>query len=149
MKRAQWLALLLGILLVTAPLIRADEEEYDDGDDDDEEAASTGEDKDVVVITAANFEEKVKKSKFALVGLGSRHAQGGVVWLAGRTPGASPAAGARQPGASARLDGRRPQRRRSGPASAATDLRALRALCASCGRRSTHTRPSHHQGARN
>ena len=68
MTRAQWLALLLGILLVSAPLIRAEEEEYEDNDDDDSDSGSgSGDEKDVVVITQANFEDKVKKSKFALV----------------------------------------------------------------------------------
>lgn len=70
MSRAQWLALLLGVLLVSAPLIRAEaEEEYEDGDDEEEDAGAAKGDaeKDVVVITKANWEEKVKKSKYALV----------------------------------------------------------------------------------
>jgi hypothetical protein len=64
MTRAQWFALLFGVLLVSAPLIRAEEDEYDD---DEEEAAGGDSDGDVVVITKDNWEEKVKKSKFALV----------------------------------------------------------------------------------
>lgn len=61
----QWLVLVaLGLLLASAPLIRADEyEEDDDGD------APTGDpdEKDVVVLTTKNFDTIVGKSKFALV----------------------------------------------------------------------------------
>jgi hypothetical protein len=67
MNKLQWLALLLGLLLVSAPLIRgAEDEDYDDGDEDDksESKADAG---DVVVITKSNFKDKVGKSKFALV----------------------------------------------------------------------------------
>ncbi|GBF92427.1 hypothetical protein Rsub_04531 [Raphidocelis subcapitata] len=66
MTRAQWLALLFGILLVAAPLVRAEEDEYED---DEEEAASSGspDEKDVLVVTKDLFDSKVKKSKFALV----------------------------------------------------------------------------------
>lgn len=69
MTRLQWFALLFGLLLVTAPLIRAEEEEYEDDDDDDseEEASGDADDKDVLVITKDNFDDKIKGSKFALV----------------------------------------------------------------------------------
>jgi hypothetical protein len=57
MRAARALAALgLALLLVSVPLIRADEEE---GGEDD---------KDVVVITKDNWDDKIKKSKFALVG---------------------------------------------------------------------------------
>jgi hypothetical protein len=67
MSHRQWLALMLGLLLVCAPLIRAEEEEYDDDDSDDSKDEKGGEEKDVVVITKDNFESKIKGSKFALV----------------------------------------------------------------------------------
>jgi protein disulfide-isomerase A1 len=67
MSHRQWLALMLGLLLVCAPLIRAEEEEYDDDDSDDSKDEKGGEEKDVVVITKDNFESKIKGSKFALL----------------------------------------------------------------------------------
>jgi hypothetical protein len=68
MNKLQWLSLLLGLLLVSAPLIRgAEDEDYDDGDDDDKSDTKV-ESGDVVVITKANFKDTVGKSKFALVG---------------------------------------------------------------------------------
>ena len=67
MNKWQILALLLGALLLSAPLVRS-EEEYDEGDDEGDAAAGgADDDKDVVVVTEKNFEEKVKGSKFALV----------------------------------------------------------------------------------
>lgn len=85
MTRAQWLALLLGVLLLTAPLIRAEEEEYEDDDDDTGGDAKDGDDKDVVVITKDNFDEKIKKSKFALVG-GPPGRRGDTHWLPRHDP---------------------------------------------------------------
>jgi hypothetical protein len=68
MKRAQLLALLFGVLLLSAPLIKAEEEEYDDDSEDEAEPeAGSPDEKDVVVVGKDNWEEKVKKSKFALV----------------------------------------------------------------------------------
>jgi len=75
MTRAQWFALVFGVLLLSAPLIRAEEEEYEDEAEEEADAGSSDE-KDVVVITTANFDEKVKKSKFALV----RGGGGGSGW---------------------------------------------------------------------
>ena len=54
MQRAKWAALGLALLLVSVPLIRADEEAEED-------------DKDVVVITKDNWKDKIEGSKFALV----------------------------------------------------------------------------------
>lgn len=70
MNRWQWFALLFGVLLLTAPLIKAEEEDYeDDHDEEGAAAAPAGDDeKDVLVITQDNFDDKVKKGKFALVG---------------------------------------------------------------------------------
>ena len=65
LSHKQWLALMLGLILVSAPLIKADEEEYDDDDAEDKEDSKGGDD--VVVITKDNFDDKVKGSKFALV----------------------------------------------------------------------------------
>jgi hypothetical protein len=79
MSRRMLLALLFGLLLVTAPLVRAEEEEYDEADDADDDDDDDGDDgdkatkmdeKDVVVITKDNWEDKIKKSKFALVRFG-------------------------------------------------------------------------------
>eukprot|EP00775_Hariotina_reticulata_P003132 gene3132-3410_t len=63
------LAALLGLLLLSAPFIRADDDEYEDDAADEKEGAAAGseEEKDVVVITQKNFDDVVKKSKFALV----------------------------------------------------------------------------------
>ena len=68
MSRTAILALLLGLMLVAAPLIRAEEaDEYDEEAEEGEAPAGDEAEKDVVIITEDNFEEKVKKSKFALV----------------------------------------------------------------------------------
>lgn len=66
------LAVLFGCLLLSAPLVRSEDDDYEDGD---EASAPAGDDeeKDVVVVTEKNFEEKVKKTKFALVGELSQH----------------------------------------------------------------------------
>lgn len=69
MTKLQWLALLLGLLLVTAPLIRAEDDDDDDDDDASDDAEAAGSEDAVVVITKANFEDKIKASKFALVGV--------------------------------------------------------------------------------
>jgi len=78
MKTSTLLLLLLGLLLVAAPfskvLVRAEDaeeaaDEYDVGEED-EAPAETDEDaleKDVVVGTVANFDDLLKKHKFALV----------------------------------------------------------------------------------
>ena len=72
MNKWQVLALLLGALLLSAPLVRS-EEEYEDDSEEGEVPASGGDDeKDVLVVTEKNFEEKVKGSKFALVSVGVR-----------------------------------------------------------------------------
>lgn len=55
------LALALGLLLVAAPLCRADDEYYEEVED------GAGEEKDVVVLTTANFDDIVGNAKFALV----------------------------------------------------------------------------------
>jgi protein disulfide-isomerase A1 len=65
MSKWQFFALLLGVLLLTAPLIRAEEDDYEDEGDEAEKPSD--DDPDVVVVTADNFEDKVKKAKFALV----------------------------------------------------------------------------------
>ena len=66
MSKWQFLALLLGVLLLTAPLIKAEEDDYEEEAEGEAEKPSD-DDPDVVVITEANFEETVKKAKFALV----------------------------------------------------------------------------------
>jgi hypothetical protein len=70
MKKFQLLALLFGLLLVAAPL-HASADEYGDEDEEGEEAgaAKGGDDseKDVVVVTTKNFDDLLKKHKFALV----------------------------------------------------------------------------------
>lgn len=68
MSRWTLVALLLGLLLVAAPISRvaAEEDEYG-GDDDEEAPAKDDSEKDVVVLTSKNFDEVVKGSKFALV----------------------------------------------------------------------------------
>ena len=66
MPRSFWIALLLGVLLITAPLTRAeDDDDYEDDDDDEEESAASA--SDVVELTAKNFEEHVTKRNYALV----------------------------------------------------------------------------------
>lgn len=63
------IAALFGLLLLSAPFVRADDEEYeDDSSDDAEEAKGDDDEKDVKVITQKNWDEIVKGSKFALVG---------------------------------------------------------------------------------
>lgn len=62
-------ALLLGLLLLsaTAPA-RSEEDDYeDDAGDDKEESAGSDDEKDVKVITTENWDEVVKKAPFALV----------------------------------------------------------------------------------
>ena len=59
MSKFHLLALLMGVLLVSAPFTSTFASE--DAEDDDEEAG------DVVVLTTENFDEIVSKSKFALV----------------------------------------------------------------------------------
>ena len=59
MSKFHLLALLMGVLLVSAPFTSTFASE--DADDDEEEAG------DVVVLTTENFDEIVSKSKFALV----------------------------------------------------------------------------------
>lgn len=66
MSRAQALALLLGVLLISAPLISADED-YDEDDDDDAAEKPASSEGDVVNITEDNFEDTVSKKPFALV----------------------------------------------------------------------------------
>ncbi|GIL79329.1 hypothetical protein Vretimale_16524 [Volvox reticuliferus] len=68
MSRWSLLALLLGLLLVAAPFSKhrlAWADEYDD--DDDEAAPADDDEKDVVVLTTSNFDDIIKKSKYALV----------------------------------------------------------------------------------
>lgn len=78
MSRFNLLALLLGLLLVAAPFTRnfaAANDEYDEDEEDGEEEAGEGKDpseKDVVVLTKANWEEFVGQKKFALVWVGGR-----------------------------------------------------------------------------
>lgn len=74
MSRLQLLALVFGCLLLAAPLCRAaDEEEYDDELDEEEEAGEgeekegAADEKDVVVLTDDNFDDKLKDVEFALV----------------------------------------------------------------------------------
>ena len=75
MKSNTLLVLLVGFLVVAAPIARvyaAEAEaadEYGDDDDEAEAPAAPAEDdeKDVVVLTVKNFDDIVKKSKFALV----------------------------------------------------------------------------------
>jgi protein disulfide-isomerase A1 len=71
MSKWNFLALTLGLLLVAAPFTKhqfALADEYDDDDDeDDAPAAPKDDDVDVVVVTTKNWDETVKKSKFALV----------------------------------------------------------------------------------
>eukprot|EP00879_Flechtneria_rotunda_P001589 GHRR01001748.1.p1 GENE.GHRR01001748.1~~GHRR01001748.1.p1 ORF type:complete len:106 (+),score=14.56 GHRR01001748.1:179-496(+) len=64
-----FLAALLGLLLVSAPFVRGEEDDYEDdaADDKEEGASADSEEQDVVVITQKNFDDVVKKSKFALV----------------------------------------------------------------------------------
>ncbi|EFJ41881.1 protein disulfide isomerase 1 [Volvox carteri f. nagariensis] len=68
MPRWSLLALLFGLLLVAAPFSKHQlawaSDEYDEDDDDE---APADDDKDVVVVTTKNFDDVVKKSKFALV----------------------------------------------------------------------------------
>eukprot|EP00798_Chlamydomonas_sp_ICE-L_P027692 gene27692-7334_t len=67
-KQNTILLLLLGLLVVSAPYVRADEYE-DDYDEDVPEGAEPADptEKDVVVLTDANFEGIISKSKYALV----------------------------------------------------------------------------------
>ncbi|KAG2446641.1 hypothetical protein HYH02_008213 [Chlamydomonas schloesseri] len=73
MSKWNLLALTLGLLLVAAPFTKhqfayaTDAEYEDDEDDDDAPAAPKDDDVDVVVVTSKNWDETVKKSKFALV----------------------------------------------------------------------------------
>jgi len=74
MTRWQLLALFLGVLLLAAPLsnVQGEEDEYEEDDGDAGEPSKAEDDgepseKDVVVLTAKNFEDKVMKSEFALV----------------------------------------------------------------------------------
>ncbi|KXZ47594.1 hypothetical protein GPECTOR_34g753 [Gonium pectorale] len=70
MSRWSLLALTLGLLLVAAPFSKnrlAFADEYDEDDDDDAAAPVDDEEKDVVVVTVKNWDDTVKKSKFALV----------------------------------------------------------------------------------
>eukprot|EP00878_Enallax_costatus_P040642 GHUV01046972.1.p1 GENE.GHUV01046972.1~~GHUV01046972.1.p1 ORF type:complete len:251 (-),score=40.12 GHUV01046972.1:287-1039(-) len=63
------IAALFGLILLSAPFVRAEEEEYeDDSAEDTEEKKADGDDeKDVKVLTQKNWDELVKGSKFALV----------------------------------------------------------------------------------
>lgn len=129
LSRKALLAILLGLLLVSAPLIKADEEEYDD-DDAEEADDKGGEEKDVVVITKDNFADKIKGSKFALV---STFAWGALLL---RVPGAI---------------GPRCARRRAPPLAAAAargvplaaplEARLIPPPCAPAPRSSSSTRP--------
>ena len=62
MSKFHLLALLMGVLLVTVPFTRNSALASDDDDDDSDDG-------DVVVLTEKNFDDIVKKSKFALVGV--------------------------------------------------------------------------------
>ena len=66
MSRRAALLALLGLLLVAAPMASLADEDYDE---DEDEKAKGGEDeeKDVVVATQKNWDDVIKKSKFALV----------------------------------------------------------------------------------
>jgi hypothetical protein len=69
MSRATLIALLLGLLLVAAPVARVyGEEDADYAEEDEDEAEAGGDDseKDVVVLTTKNFDETIKKHKFVL-----------------------------------------------------------------------------------
>eukprot|EP00197_Chlamydomonas_leiostraca_P006170 CAMPEP_0202858778 /NCGR_PEP_ID=MMETSP1391-20130828/1156_1 /ASSEMBLY_ACC=CAM_ASM_000867 /TAXON_ID=1034604 /ORGANISM="Chlamydomonas leiostraca, Strain SAG 11-49" /LENGTH=530 /DNA_ID=CAMNT_0049537733 /DNA_START=11 /DNA_END=1603 /DNA_ORIENTATION=+ len=68
MSRSTLIALLLGLLLVAAPIVRAEDDSYDDEDDDAEAAKPSGDDaeKDVMVLTEKNFDDVIKKHKFVL-----------------------------------------------------------------------------------
>lgn len=71
MSRATLLALLFAGMLVASTFVPAAKaDEYGDEEDDDSEGGAAGDDeeKDVVVLTTKNFDDIVKKSKFALVG---------------------------------------------------------------------------------
>lgn len=63
------IAALFGLLLLSAPFVRADDEEYEDdsAEGSDDKAAEGDDEKDVKVITTKNWDEIVKGSKFALV----------------------------------------------------------------------------------
>ncbi|GFR44575.1 hypothetical protein Agub_g5850 [Astrephomene gubernaculifera] len=71
MSRWSILALLLGLLLVAAPFskhqLAAASDEYDDDDEDAPSAPKDDDEKDVVVVTVKNWDDTVKKAKFALV----------------------------------------------------------------------------------
>ncbi len=64
------LALLVGLLLISAPLLRAEEDDYDSEEDSEDGSAAEGtsDEKDVVVVTKENWP---LKTKYALVGDGS------------------------------------------------------------------------------
>lgn len=79
MRSFQLLALLLGCLLLAAPLTRVhcaedaedDEDEYEEPDEDTGETAKADDvddsEKDVVILTSKNFDNIVMKAEFALV----------------------------------------------------------------------------------
>ena len=71
------IAALFGLILLSAPFVRAEEEEYEDdsAEDTEEKKADGDDDKDVKVLTQKNWDEVVKGSKFALVSA-SLHVQG-------------------------------------------------------------------------
>lgn len=62
---------LCAVLLLSASFLHARADEYDD-DDEEGGAAKDDDEKDVVVLTTKNFDEIVKKSKYALVSGGDR-----------------------------------------------------------------------------
>ncbi len=67
MSRYQLLALLFGLLLVSAPFVRADDEYEGDEGEDEEGAPPSSDEKDVVVLTTKNFKDLIKKHKYVLV----------------------------------------------------------------------------------
>lgn len=71
------IAALFGLILLSAPFVRAEDEEYEDdsAEDTEEKKAEGDDDKDVKVLTQKNWDELVKGSKFALVS-SSLHVQG-------------------------------------------------------------------------
>jgi len=67
MNKWQFLALLLGLLLLSAPLIRSEEDSYEEDEEEGGEDKAGDDEKDVVVVTEKNFKDTVKGAKFALL----------------------------------------------------------------------------------